>query len=89
VFGNQRIFEFTVFDIHKEWIDDVRAGNEDLPFDVIGHSPLEVEDGLRRLAVQKQSFASDDFPGSLLWADTRRSAAGLYVRNAARSCRPA
>lgn len=51
LFENLRKFELMAFGVPEEWIDDVRAADEDTLFDVITHLPQEAQEAILRLAV--------------------------------------
>lgn len=51
LFENLRKFELMAFGVPEEWVDDVRAADEDTLFDVITHLPQEAQEAILRLAV--------------------------------------
>lgn len=51
LFANLRKFELMAFGVPEEWVDDVRAADEDSIFDVINHLPQEAQEAILRLAV--------------------------------------
>ncbi|HMD03216.1 MAG TPA: UvrD-helicase domain-containing protein, partial [Candidatus Baltobacteraceae bacterium] len=51
LFDNLRKFELMAFGVPEEWVNDVRATDEDTLFDVIGHLPQEAQEALLKLAV--------------------------------------
>jgi UvrD-like helicase C-terminal domain/AAA domain len=51
LFDNLRKFELMAFGVPEEWVNDVRAADEDTLFDVIGHLPQEAQEALLKLAV--------------------------------------
>jgi hypothetical protein len=51
LFANLRKFELMSFGVPAEWVDDVRASDEDNLFDVITHLPQEAQEAILRLAV--------------------------------------
>lgn len=51
LFENLRKFELMSFGVPEEWVDDVRAANEDTLLDVIAHLPQEAQEAILRLAV--------------------------------------
>ena len=51
LFDNLRKVELMAFGVPEEWVDDVRAANEDTLFDVISHLPQEAQEALLKLAV--------------------------------------
>ena len=51
LFDNLRKFELMAFGVPAEWVDDVRAADEDTLFDVITHLPQEAQEALLKLAV--------------------------------------
>ncbi len=51
LFDNLRKFEMMAFGVPEEWVDDVRAADEDSLFDVITHLPQEAQEAILRLAV--------------------------------------
>jgi hypothetical protein len=51
LFGNLRKFELMAFGVPEQWVDEVRAADEDTLFDVIGHLPQEAQEALLKLAV--------------------------------------
>jgi superfamily I DNA/RNA helicase len=51
LFDNLRKFELMGFGVPAEWVDDVRAVDEDTLFDIIPHLPQEAQEALLKLAV--------------------------------------
>ena len=51
LFANLRKLELMAFGVPEEWVDDVRAADEDSLFDVITHLPQEAQESILRLAV--------------------------------------
>lgn len=51
LFDNLRKFELMSFGVPEEWVNDVRAADEDSLFDVITHLPQEAQEALLKLAV--------------------------------------
>ena len=51
LFANLRKGELMAFGVPEEWVDDVRAADEDLLLDVISHLPQEAQEALLKLAV--------------------------------------
>jgi mRNA-degrading endonuclease RelE of RelBE toxin-antitoxin system len=51
LFENLRKFELMAFGVPAEWVDDVRAADEDTLLDVITHLPQEAQEAILRLAV--------------------------------------
>ncbi len=51
LFDNLRKFELMAFGVPEEWVNDVRAADEETLFDVIGHLPQEAQEALLKLAV--------------------------------------
>jgi hypothetical protein len=51
LFDNLRKFELMAFGVPEEWVNDVRAADEDTLLDVIAHLPQEAQEALLRLAV--------------------------------------
>jgi UvrD-like helicase C-terminal domain/AAA domain len=51
LFNNLRKVELMAFGVPEEWVDDVRAANEDTLFNVISHLPQEAQEALLKLAV--------------------------------------
>ncbi len=51
LFENLRKFELMAFGVPAEWVDDVRAADEDSLFNVIPHLPQEAQEAILRLAV--------------------------------------
>jgi mRNA-degrading endonuclease RelE of RelBE toxin-antitoxin system len=51
LFENLRKFELMAFGAPEEWVDSVRAANEDSLLDVIAHLPAEAQEAILRLAV--------------------------------------
>lgn len=51
LFENLRKFELMAFGVPEEWVDDVRAADEDSLFEVIAHLPQEAQEAILRLAV--------------------------------------
>ena len=51
LFANLRKFELMAFGVPEEWVDDVRAADEDSLLDVITHLPQEAQEAILRLAV--------------------------------------
>ena len=62
LFGNLRKFELMAFGVPEEWVDDVRAADEDTLFDLISHLPQEAQEALLRLAVGEKPEASKPAP---------------------------
>ena len=51
LFGNLRKLELMAFGVPEEWVEDVRAADEDSLFDIITHLPQEAQEAILRLAV--------------------------------------
>lgn len=51
LFANLRKFELMAFGVPEEWVNDVRAADEDTLLDVIAHLPQEAQEAILRLAV--------------------------------------
>ena len=51
LFDNLRKFELMSFGVPEEWVNDIRAADEDSLFDVISHLPQEAQEALLKLAV--------------------------------------
>lgn len=51
LFANLRKFELMAFGVPEEWVDDVRAADEDTLLDVIAHLPQEAQEAILRIAV--------------------------------------
>ena len=51
LFANLRKFELMAFGVPEEWVNDVRAADEDNLLDVISHLPQEAQEAILRLAV--------------------------------------
>jgi len=51
LFENLRKFELMAFGVPEEWVNDVRAADEDSLLDVIAHLPQEAQEAILRLAV--------------------------------------
>ncbi len=62
LFGNLRKFELMAFGVPEEWVDDVRAANEDSLFDVIVHLPQEAQEALLKFAVGEKPAAPKSEP---------------------------
>ncbi|HUL05003.1 MAG TPA: 3'-5' exonuclease [Candidatus Acidoferrum sp.] len=62
VFDNLRKFELMAFGVPAEWVDDVRAADEDTLLDVITHLPQEAQEAILRLAVGEKPTAPKPLP---------------------------
>ena len=62
LFDNLRKFELMAFGVPEEWVDDVRAADEDTLFDVIAHLPQEAQEALLKLAVGEKPEAPKPRP---------------------------
>jgi hypothetical protein len=62
LFDNLRKFELMGFGVPEEWVNDVRAADEDSLFDVIPHLPQEAQEALLKLAVGEQPEAPKPAP---------------------------
>ena len=62
LFGNLRKVELMAFGVPEEWVDDVRAADEDTLFDVIAHLPQEAQEALLKLAVGEKPEAPKPEP---------------------------
>ena len=62
LFDNLRKFELMAFGVPAEWVDDVRAADEDTLFDVIAHLPQEAQEALLKLAVGEKPEAPKPMP---------------------------
>jgi len=51
LFDNLRKFELMAFGVPEEWVNDVRAADEDSLFEIISHLPREAQEALLKLAV--------------------------------------
>ena len=51
IFQNLRKFELMAFGVPEEWVNDVRAADEDTLLDVITHLPQEAQEAILRIAV--------------------------------------
>jgi superfamily I DNA/RNA helicase/mRNA-degrading endonuclease RelE of RelBE toxin-antitoxin system len=67
LFDNLRKFELMSFGVPEEWVDTVRAADEDSLFEIIHHLPQEAQEALLKLAVGErpeppQPAAADSDP---------------------------
>jgi mRNA-degrading endonuclease RelE of RelBE toxin-antitoxin system len=62
LFDNLRKFELMAFGVPEEWVNDVRAADEDSLFDVIGHLPQEAQEALLKLAVGEKPETPEPAP---------------------------
>jgi superfamily I DNA/RNA helicase len=62
LFDNLRKFELMAFGVPEEWVDAVRAADEDTLFDVASHLPQEAQEALLRLAVGEKPEPSEATP---------------------------
>jgi hypothetical protein len=62
LFDNLRKFELMSFGVPEEWVNDVRAADEDTLLDVIAHLPQEAQEALLRLAVGDKPEAPRQAP---------------------------
>jgi hypothetical protein len=62
LFGNLRKVELMAFGVPAEWVDDVRAADEDTLLDVISHLPQEAQEALLKLAVGEKPEAPKPAP---------------------------
>jgi hypothetical protein len=62
IFGNLRKIELMNFGVPEEWVDDVRAADENALFDVIAHPPQEPQEALLKIAVGEQPEAPKKLP---------------------------
>jgi UvrD-like helicase C-terminal domain/AAA domain len=62
LFDNLRKFELMGFGVPEEWVDDVRAVDEDTLFDIITHLPQEAQEALLKLAVGEKPEAPEPLP---------------------------
>ena len=62
LFNNLRKFELMAFGVPEEWVDDVRAADEDSLFDVITHLPQEAQEAILRLAVGERPQPPKQLP---------------------------
>lgn len=62
LFDNLRKFELMGFGVPEEWVDDVRAVNEDSLFDILPHVPQEAQEALLKLAVGEAPEAPKPAP---------------------------
>ncbi|MBV1700620.1 MAG: UvrD-helicase domain-containing protein [Hyphomicrobiales bacterium] len=61
-FDNLRKFELMSFGVPEEWVDDVRAADDDTLLDIIAHLPQEAQEVLLRLAVGEKPEAPKPAP---------------------------
>ncbi len=61
-FANLRKPELMAFGVPEEWVDDVRAADEDTLLDVIAHLPQEAQEALLKLAVGEKPEAPKPEP---------------------------
>jgi hypothetical protein len=62
LFGSLRKLELMAFGVPAEWVDDVRAADEDTLFDVVAHLPQEAQEALLKLAVGEKPDAPKPAP---------------------------
>ena len=62
LFNNLRKFELMAFGVPEEWVNDVRACDEDSLFDVITHLPQEAQEAILRLAVGEKPQPPKQLP---------------------------
>jgi hypothetical protein len=62
LFDNLRKFELMGFGVPEEWIEDVRAADEDTLFDIVTHLPQEAQEALLKLAVGERPEAPKPAP---------------------------
>ena len=62
LFDNLRKFELMAFGVPGEWVNDVRAADEDTLLDVIAHLPQEAQEALLKLAVGDKPEAPKPAP---------------------------
>jgi UvrD-like helicase C-terminal domain/AAA domain len=62
LFDNLRKLELMAFGVPEEWVEDVRAADEDTLFDVIGHLPQEAQEALLKLAVGEKPETPEPAP---------------------------
>jgi UvrD-like helicase C-terminal domain/AAA domain len=61
-FGNLRKAELMAFGVPEEWVDDLRAADEDTLLGVIAHLPQEAQEALLKLAVGEKPEARKPAP---------------------------
>ena len=62
LFDNLRKFELMAFGVPQEWVNDVRAADEDTLFDMIGHLPQEAQEAQLKLAVGEKPETPEPTP---------------------------
>lgn len=62
LFDNLRKPELMAFGVPEEWVDDVRAADEDTLLDVVTHLPQEAQEALLKLAVGEKPEAAKPAP---------------------------